>query len=545
MSIALLSVVVFQVIWFNNALALKNKLYEQNVLSGMQETIVEIENKEAARFVNNKLLLVDATPDRVLPVGKPNKVPDKPHKKLVSNSKDNFNYTVINQTTSYSFDSSTEGAHAGKTIIKIDTHTLDSNLFAMGEDRKNFSIDSIINSVLVANPITSVSKKIFTYSYTNTDKKDTLIRQQKEETASRHKIAFVIDKLAQEFVQSKHGIEDRVPADTIKKLLLKNLAGKSITDSFIFCVKRDTLTKTAIDSMGISAYEMALFPHDINKTDMVLQVAIPHKETYVIKSMGWHLMGSIGFTLLIIATFAYSIYIMLRQKKLAEVKNDFINNMTHEFKTPIATISLAVSTIEQNLLAKNELPVGQYLEAIKEENIRMHKQVESVLQLALSSEKQFEPKLTACNLHALISEINNTYTLIALTTQHTICLELNANKYMVEAEVFYLQHAITNVLDNALKYSANGSKVSIQTYNEQNLVCIKIIDEGIGMKQHDKKNIFRKFYRVQTGNIHNVKGFGIGLSYTQNIIQAHKGFIEVESEFGRGTSFIIKLKTTA
>jgi two-component system phosphate regulon sensor histidine kinase PhoR len=542
MSIALLGVLLFQVVWFGNALELKDKLYEQNVLAAMQETVLEIENKEAARVINDKLVFVAATADENIPKEANHAEKSIKKEQPVSNKKDTFKYTIIRKTLSYTFDSTVEEELDNKKMLKLKSiKILDSNGYEIKQGKQTL-IDSLLTAIMNGKAIPHASKQVFSYKYST--KKDTTIVHKNTEENARKKIEFVIDKLTKEFMQSKSNLAQRLPLDTLKNILSKNLWNKNIRDSFIFCLKTDSATKTSIDSSSQAIYQVPLFPHDINRNSMDLQLLIPNKEVHIIKSMRLHLFTSLAFTLFIVSAFAYSIYIMLKQKKLADIKNDFINNMTHEFKTPIATISLAVSAMEQQVLAENKALFLPYLGAIKEENMRMHKQVENVLQLALSSNKTFKPQLKICNVHDLIKETVHSFEVITSATKQYILLELNASQTLVAAEAFYLQQAIANVLDNALKYSYNGSKIALQTYNEGDLFILKIVDEGIGMKENEQKNIFKKFYRVQTGNIHNVKGFGIGLSYAQNIIQAHKGIITVQSELGKGTTFTIQLKTT-
>jgi two-component system phosphate regulon sensor histidine kinase PhoR len=247
------------------------------------------------------------------------------------------------------------------------------------------------------------------------------------------------------------------------------------------------------------------------------------------------------FTLIILLTFAITIYVILKQKKISEIKTDFINNMTHEFKTPIATISVAVDSIENEKTLANPTHIKYFTDIIRKENIRMNTQVERVLQMSLIDKNDFNLNLQPVDLHRTISRAVENIKIQVEKRNGKIELELNATDFNIKTDEVHLTNIIINLLDNANKYSENAPEIIVKTENTNNGVSIYISDKGIGMSKEHLSKIFEKFYRVTSGNIHNVKGFGLGLSYVKAIVLAMKGKIHAESELGKGSQFEIWL----
>ena len=221
------------------------------------------------------------------------------------------------------------------------------------------------------------------------------------------------------------------------------------------------------------------------------------------------------------------------------MKTDFINNMTHEFKTPIATISLASDSITNASIINNPDKIRRFAEIIKQENKRMNGQVEKVLQMALIERDTLRLNLTAVNLHEIITQALGNISLQVEKKEGIVSEILKAERPVVEGDMNHLSNVINNLLDNANKYSPEKPDITISTRNVSNGVEVTVSDKGIGMTKEAKKKIFEKFYRVHTGNVHDVKGFGLGLSYVKTMITAHKGSIDVKSEPNKGSSFIL------
>lgn len=258
---------------------------------------------------------------------------------------------------------------------------------------------------------------------------------------------------------------------------------------------------------------------------------------YILQSMGWMIGGSFLFTLIIITAFALTVFAMLRQKKLSEIKSDFINNMTHEFKTPLATISLAVDAIGNDKVLKSKERVNYFTGIIKEENRRMHRQVETILQSALSDRQDIRLNPKEINVNRVIESGVQNLELQLRDRKGIISMQLNAENPALYADEVHFSNMISNLLDNALKYSQGEPDITVTTANRKKNIVITVSDRGIGMSRETLARIFEKFYRAHTGNLHNVKGFGLGLSYVKAVVVAHKGKIKVESTVGKGSKF--------
>ena len=254
------------------------------------------------------------------------------------------------------------------------------------------------------------------------------------------------------------------------------------------------------------------------------------------------MLFGMGISLLtILGIYIISVNYMMRQKKIADVKTDFINNMSHEFKTPLATISVASDSLNNDKIATSPEKVKYYAQLIKQENIRMKKQVENVLNMSKLERNEMQLFLKETNVRELIQKLSESFQLIVEERNGKLIKEFTAENYYLKIDEFHLSNALINLLDNANKYSPENPEIKIKTRNENNKYVIEISDKGIGMESFNKKKIFEKFFREETGNIHNVKGQGLGLSYVKRIIELHGGQILVESVKGQGSTFIVKL----
>ncbi len=286
-------------------------------------------------------------------------------------------------------------------------------------------------------------------------------------------------------------------------------------------------------------YQVSLFNTEINSPGY-LRLFFPNKTSMLWSSVLPYLLSSILFTSLILLCFGYVVYIIFKQKKISLMKNDFINNMTHEFKTPIATISLAADSITSPKVIDSDEKIRRFAGIIKQENKRMLNQVERVLQMALIDKKDFQLKLGTLDMHSIIEQAVSNMNLTVQKRGGHIKMNLQAQKSILEGDSTHISNVIHNLMDNANKYSPERPEIEIITRNANNYLEIVVTDKGIGMTKEALKHIFDKFYRVTTGNLHDVKGFGLGLSYVKAIMDAHEGNIDVQSEFGKGSSFIIK-----
>lgn len=272
-------------------------------------------------------------------------------------------------------------------------------------------------------------------------------------------------------------------------------------------------------------------------------IVVPSVTDIVYKSLRLPIGIAILFTLVICAAFGLTLRTMLRQKKLSEIKNDFINNMTHEFKTPIATISLAVDAIKNEKVQKDVEKLTYFSGIIKEENQRMNRQVETILKSALMDRQEVQLNKKPLHVHEIISDVADNFILRLQEKQGALETDLAAKDDMIDADEVHMSNLINNLMDNAVKYSKENVPplIRLSTSSNNKKFIIKIEDNGIGMSRETLKRIFEKFYRAHTGNIHNVKGFGLGLSYVKTVVEAHEGNIKADSTPGKGSVFVIEL----
>ena len=283
-----------------------------------------------------------------------------------------------------------------------------------------------------------------------------------------------------------------------------------------------------VDIEGMSSFEK-------------LVIVVPNFEKQIWESLRWVLAGAVLFMLVIIAAFYVTVKSLLNQKKLSEIKSDFINNMTHEFKTPLATISLAVDALRNEKVQADKEKAKYFSNIIKEENVRMNKHVETILQAALMEKQELQLNLTTMHVHDTIHEVLDNYELQLKEKEGEIKLLLNAQNDTVHADEVHFTNLISNLIDNAIKYSKEKPRIIISTHSTRNHLLMRVEDNGIGMSKESVKRIFEKFYRAHTGNLHNVKGFGLGMTYVKTVIDAHKGKIRVDSTLGKGTTFAVEM----
>ena len=289
-------------------------------------------------------------------------------------------------------------------------------------------------------------------------------------------------------------------------------------------------------------YTQKLFPSEDSNRAAFLQVTFPTKQNYILNSLNL-LLPSLALVLLVLCIFIVAIIIIFRQKQLNSIKNDFVNNMTHEFKTPISSISLASQMLQDPSVGKTPQTLQHISKVIKDETKRLSFMVEKVLQMSVFEKEKSILKLNEIQINLLIRDIVNNFSLKVTSKGGQITSKLHAKNDVALIDEVHFTNIIFNLMDNALKYCDKSLLLTIETWNEKDNLLISIEDNGIGIQKDDLKRIFEKFYRVSTGNLHNVKGFGLGLAYVKKIVTEHRGTIKVESEPKIGTKFIITIPT--
>lgn len=336
----------------------------------------------------------------------------------------------------------------------------------------------------------------------------------------------------------------RVPldADILEHLLTEEFKKQNLHTDFEYGIYDCDTDKIVYGALINANYESDTTRNStLPKTDKFLNyfgVKFPSKTSYLASRLDIWLISSL-ITLVVTAFFGYSMFVILKQKRLSEVQRDFVNNMTHEFQTPISTIRVATDVLAQPAILNQPERLKKYVQIIRQENNRLKNQVESVLHTARLERGKLELDIQLQELHSLINEVTEG---IKAELEDGLQIELNATKTSIYADRTHLMNVVRNLIDNAVKYSPKPPNVKVETHNERDCIVMTVSDRGIGITQDQIPKIFNKFYRVPTGNIHNVKGFGLGLSYVMQIVKGHKWTIDVQSEIGNGSKFIIKIK---
>ena len=340
-------------------------------------------------------------------------------------------------------------------------------------------------------------------------------------------------------------VHKRTSKSEIEEMLTRRLADNGIDISYEYAIyAKDLATKLQSDNFDFdkkNTLGVPIFIGNNNKSDFRLYINFPERGKFILSSILKMMLLSIIFTSIIIIAYVSAIYQLMKQRKISQIKTDFINNMTHEFKTPIATINLALDAIRSPQIINDEGKIKRYLKMIKDENKRMHAQVENVLRISKLEKKDLNISKDRLKLHDLIEYAVDHVALMVEDRNGYVKLHLEASKSSVLANETHFTNVIVNILDNAIKYSKGEPKVNVYSENAGNSIILSIKDYGNGMSKSVQKKVFDKFYREHTGDVHDVKGHGLGLAYVKQIVDDHQGHISVESEKGKGSTFIIKL----
>ncbi len=385
----------------------------------------------------------------------------------------------------------------------------------------------------------------------NAQKKASMVVEDKIRKLNKRtkQLQDLIQRMAIEYEEFPKAVEARIDKKMLESTLNSSLADNNINLPFEFAVYNpvNDSNPMPIHSAGFtndhlaSDHKISLFPNDVIEKPDQLLVFFPAQQSHIAKSLSFLMLGSLLFTMIIIFSSGLSIFVMIRQKKISDIKTDFINNMTHEFKTPIATISIAADSINNPKVIEEPNQIKSFTKIIKEENSRMNARVEQVLQMSLLDSRNFKLLMAPMNLQELIQRTADHFRLIVEKRNGTIQTEFEATDQIVEADEDHMRNLLMNLLDNANKYSLEKPDIMIHTENRSGRFYFCIRDKGMGMSQDVQKRVFDKFFRLTTGNVHNIKGFGLGLSYVKAIVLAHHGEIKINSEPGKGSCFEIGL----
>jgi two-component system phosphate regulon sensor histidine kinase PhoR len=362
----------------------------------------------------------------------------------------------------------------------------------------------------------------------------------------------LVRDVAKELENKDIPLEERMPSqENLDTLIKRELLSKNISLDYNYWVTPSRNASKMIyhnvslpvgEALPKNTFKKIIFSNDlVIKDPGILYVSFPSKNSLIFSNMFVTLISSVGLLLVLISIFAYTIYAIIRQKKLSEMKTDFINNMTHEFKTPVATIMIASEALKDPELALDKTRINRLAGIIYDENVRLGNHIERVLNVAKLDKKELKLERKPVAVNELVTLVVESMSLQLQKRNAQITLALEADPDVVVGDELHLSNVVYNLIDNANKYSPEAPKIAVRTRNYANGINIEVSDEGIGMTKEQTKRIFDQFYRVPTGNLHDVKGFGLGLSYVNDIVGQMNGSIKVASEKDKGTTFIIYL----
>jgi len=506
MGVALLGIIAIQIFWIRSSIKMKEDQFSTNVRFALSEVSQNIRNRELKDNVVKLSPMLDS---------------------LQKSNKANVKEFFFKQIDTVKNE-----------IFTFRQSILENNYKSQISP---FDVDSLSFRTLLSKEETDIEKINFdSKDFTDLSPKDRMVKIGRLDKYDK----LVFENYFKNII-SRTPIYDRVGNNEIRLNLDNELRARNITTPFEYGVyDGDIVTKVKskdFEEKSGYTYKVPLFLNNDGKSDYDLYVSFPKKKSYILSTLSRILMVSALFVLILIVAFGSALYQIIEQKKLSEIKTDFINNMTHEFKTPIATINLAVDSIKNPKIIGDKEKIIRYANMIRHENKRMHAQVENVLQISKLEKNQLDLDMDVVDVHELIEEAIIHVDLIIADRKGYVKNHFEASLSEVMGSQFHLLNVFTNILDNAIKYTEGEPKIDIYTENGRNSVIIKIADQGIGMNKNIQRKIFNKFYREQTGNIHNVKGHGLGLSYVKSIVDKHNGNIYIESEKGKGSTFIVKL----
>ena len=364
--------------------------------------------------------------------------------------------------------------------------------------------------------------------------------------ASLQKQQVLVTTIMRRMLLEDVAFEKRVDKKQLEKILSKNLLDKGIGLDYEYAVIQDDQDKLYMSDnfrqfADFYYYRTSLLNAEILKDNTYLYLYFPEQQSLVRGSLGFLATSTLVLTVLMILLFTLALFVIFRQKRLSDIKNDFVNNMTHELKTPISTISLASQMLNDNSIPVEKKNLGHISRIIQTESKRLGYQVERVLQMAVLDQGHLVLKKTPVEIREILSAVIHNFKLQVENQQGILVFEDTEEDVMVEGDRVHLMNVMTNLVDNAIKYSKEKPEVSVsmKTVGDQLLIGVK--DNGIGISKENQKKIFDRFYRVSTGNVHDVKGFGLGLSYVKLIVEQHGGSIGVKSELNKGTEFDVFL----
>jgi two-component system phosphate regulon sensor histidine kinase PhoR len=507
MSVSLMGIIAVQLYWINNAVESKNEQFTNDVQKSLNRVVERINEKEESQVYNEIQDLINA-------------------KASADNAQiKNFLIQQIDTTNNRKI---TFGTTVLEENFEIPLDFLDNEsiIYTRVSSKKDFSQTTLIRGV------DDIFKPIDEKRYSFSSRLKKINENLFSDVMANYKKYYPINQ--------------RVNNNELNETIKDELQKRNINLDFKYGVYGNDGLATKLKSGYYTintknSYKYPLFKNDEDVPEYILYVTFPTKNKHILSGISGILLLSLFFILIIIIAFSSSLYQLIKQKKLSEIKTDFINNMTHEFKTPIATINLAIDSIKNPKIINDTEKVIRYVNMIRDENKRMHKQVENVLRISKLEKNQLDISTEIIDIHEVIEDAINHVSLLVDDKKGTVETHFQAITSEINGNEFHLTNVLVNILENGIKYTQGAPKIDVYTESANKFFIIKIKDEGIGMSKNVQKQVFDKFYREQKGNVHDVKGHGLGLAYVKEIVEKHHGTVFVESEKGEGSIFTVKL----
>ncbi len=515
-STALLGIILVQAYWIQNAISLRKTLFDQQVNEAMHIVVKKMEEYQAARLMEEQL--------RLLGLEDPG---------LISLDSLPTSHPMADSVMVEVLRTHSATGRSGSALDLVEEGKLGSVALNNSMSMNPFGIGNIVQDSLeddaemLSNLLLNVEQQII---------------------ENIQRFNTVMDKVLLEMIRGMYGPTRSIDPQMLDSLLNMELAEKGIHTPYQYgvLIGQDKLLTTAGNEkekevLLSSLHRVSLSPSSLFTRPDELYLSFPAEKNYLLRSMWTLLSGSALFTLVIIFGFSYTINALFRQKKLSDIKTDFINNMTHEFKTPIATISLAVDSIVNPRIISDQQRIAHYSGIIRDENRRMNAQVEKVLQMALLDRNEIRLNREQLDIHHIIQTAVDAISIQVENKGGQIITELNATQTQILGDEVHLVNVMQNLLDNANKYSLGEPHIRVESWNDKRGIFVAVEDKGIGMDRETQQRIFEKFYRLPKGNVHDVKGFGLGLTYVKALLDAHGASITVKSQVQQGSRFILYL----
>jgi len=575
--LSLLGIITVQFFWIRNAIQVKEAQFNRSVNDAMGVVVGKLETKETVHMLA-RTSINDSIREILREVPEDNFTERKPAPRMV---RDKVVIASVKKrkkamdSIMKQFQQVTVNVNPLYTTMQFEWNEdelrkIDSMFQIQAEEMPEPVLEYKIQEEWITNPgmvLTSPPRTIHYYNYSPghsgsegyklhripppppEPSEPEMVSRVKRLTDKTRKLKEILQKLTVESEIKPKPISDRVQKDTLEQIIRKALSDKDIRIPFEYAVYSPSSDSNSmpVKSAGFgpadisTEHRITLFPNDLITKPNQLLLYFPGQKGQILNSLSLLMIGSILFTLIIVFSSGASIVVMIRQKKISDIKTDFINNMTHEFKTPIATISIAADSIVNSKVIQEPERIKSFTRIIKEENNRMNTRVEQVLQMALLDSRDFKLRPVVTDMHMMIKRAVDHYRLQIEKREGAISTSFEASNAIVEVDEDHMRNVLMNLLDNANKYSGSKPDIRVFTFNRGEKFFFGVEDHGEGMSPETQRRVFDKFFRVTTGNIHKIKGFGLGLSYVKAIVLAHRGEISLQSEVGKGSRFEISL----